>query len=177
MTAAEIIKGISLFEGLAPAEIEGVLCVCERARFEPGACLMRQGQPADSAFILESGAVDVMTRLPGGGEAKVAALDPGSVIGEMALLDSGLRSATVVARGDAYSRWSDHGPLTAVLLAEEMGIFWIDHGHGRYHFTFGDIDRMRYCGMGGKINGYLTIRRANPKCELDGLMEQGPVEE
>jgi len=98
MTAAEIIKGISLFEGLAPSEIEGVLCVCERVRFEPGASLMRQGQPADSAFILESGAVNVMTRLPGGGEAGVATLGPGCVIGEMALLDSGLRSATVVAR-------------------------------------------------------------------------------
>ena len=81
-----------------------------------------------------------------------------------------------VARGDAYSRWSDHGPLTAVLLTEEMGVFWIDHGYGRYHFTFSDIDRMRYCGMGGKINGYLTIRRASPKCEVDGLMENGQVE-
>jgi hypothetical protein len=82
-----------------------------------------------------------------------------------------------VSRGDAYSSWADHGSTTAVLLMEEMGLFWIDHGHGRYHFTFSDIDRMRYCGMGGKINGYLTIRRANPKCELDGLMENGQVEE
>ena len=82
-----------------------------------------------------------------------------------------------VSRGDAYSRWADHGSTTAVLLMEEMGLFWIDHGHGRYHFTFSDIDRMRYCGMGGKINGYLTIRRADPKCELDGLMENGQVEE
>ena len=43
--------------------------------------------------------------------------------------------------------------------------------------TFSDIDGMRYCGMEGKMNGYLTIRRANPKCELDGLLENGPVEE
>jgi len=98
VTAAEVIRNISLFEGLAPSEIEGVLHVCERAQFEPGASLMRQGQPADSAFILESGSVDVVTRLPGGGEAGVATLGPGSVIGEMALLDSGQRSATVMAR-------------------------------------------------------------------------------
>lgn len=82
-----------------------------------------------------------------------------------------------VARGDAYSRWADHGPTTTVLLREEMGFFWIDHGHDRYHFTFSDIDRMRYCGMEGKINGYLTIRRADPKCDLDGLMENGQVED
>jgi hypothetical protein len=82
-----------------------------------------------------------------------------------------------VVRGDAYSRWSDQGATTAVLLTDEMGSLWIDHGHGRYHFTFSDIDRVRYCGMEGKINGYLTIRRANPKCELEGLMERGPIEE
>jgi CRP-like cAMP-binding protein len=98
MPTAEVIRNISLFEGLAPSEIEGILHVCERAQFDPGASLMRQGQPADSAFILESGSVDVVTRLPGGGEAGVATLGPGSVIGEMALLDSGQRSATVMAR-------------------------------------------------------------------------------
>ena len=82
-----------------------------------------------------------------------------------------------VTRGDAYSRWADHGAITTVLLREEMGFFWIDHGHGRYHFTFSDVDRMRYCGMEGKINGYLTIRRADSKCEVIGLMEENPVAE
>lgn len=82
-----------------------------------------------------------------------------------------------IERGDAFSIWFDLGSTTAVLLLEEMGSFWIDHGHGRFHFTFSDVDRMRYCGMEGKINGYLTIWRANPSCELDGLMERGPIEE
>ena len=82
-----------------------------------------------------------------------------------------------IARGDAFSKWLDEGSTTAVLLREEMGHFWIDHGQGRLHFTFSDIDRVRYCGMDGKINGYLTIRRADPTCELHGLMEQGPIEE
>ena len=82
-----------------------------------------------------------------------------------------------IERGDAFSKWLDEGSTTAVLLLEEMGSFWIDHGHGRFHFTFSDVDRVRYCGMDGKINGYLTIRRANPQCELDGLLERGPTEE
>jgi hypothetical protein len=82
-----------------------------------------------------------------------------------------------ITRGDAYSRWFDQGATTAILLLEEMGSFFIDHGHGRFHFTFSDVDRVRYCGMGGKINGYLTIRRASTKCELDGLMERDPDEE
>jgi CRP-like cAMP-binding protein len=125
MTAAEIIQGISLFEGLAPSEIEGVLCVCERARFEPGASLMRQGQPADSAFILESGAADVMTRLPGGGEAGVATLGPGSVIGEMALLDSGLRSATVVAREPVAGYFLERDGFHMMLAQRNRAAFTI----------------------------------------------------
>jgi CRP-like cAMP-binding protein len=125
MTTAEIIQGISLFEGLAPSEIEGVLCVCERMRFEPGASLMRQGQPADSAFILESGAVDVMTRLPGGGEARVATLAPGSVIGEMALLDSGLRSATVVAREAAAGYFLERDGFHMMLAQRNRAAFAI----------------------------------------------------
>ena len=125
MTAAEIITGISLFEGLAPSEIEGVLCVCERVRFEPGASLMRQGQPADSAFILESGAVDVMTRLPGGGEAGVATLGPGCVIGEMALLDSGLRSATVVAREPVAGYFLERDGFHMMLAQRNSAAFTI----------------------------------------------------
>jgi CRP-like cAMP-binding protein len=125
MTAAEIIKGISLFEGLAPSEIEGVLCVCERVQFEREACLMRQGQPADSAFILESGSVEVMTRLPGGGEAGVATLGPGSVIGEMALLDSGLRSATVVARDPVAGYFLERDGFHMMLAQRNHAAFTI----------------------------------------------------
>jgi hypothetical protein len=80
-------------------------------------------------------------------------------------------------RGDPYSKWLDQGATTAILLLEEMGSFFIDHGQGRFHFTFSDVDRARYCGMGGKINGYITVRRASPQCELDGLMERGPIDE
>ena len=80
-------------------------------------------------------------------------------------------------RGDPYSKWLDQGATTAILLLEEMGSFFIDHGQGRFHFTFSDVDRARYCGMDGKINGYITVRRASPKCELDGLMERGAIDE
>jgi CRP-like cAMP-binding protein len=93
----EVIKGIPLFAGLESRELEDFLRIFQRVSFGVGACLVRQGQPADSAFILESGAAEVVTALPGGGQAAVAELGPGSVLGEMALLDSGVRSATVIA--------------------------------------------------------------------------------
>lgn len=76
-----------------------------------------------------------------------------------------------VARGDAFSLWADQGPFTTILMAEEKGIFLIDHGDGRYHFTFGDVDRIRFCGMEGKINGYVTIWKGSSRCMLEGVMD------
>ena len=96
--AEKLIRKIPLFAGLDRRELDDLLRIFQRVDFKLGACLTRQGQPADSAFIVESGAADVITALPGGGEVTVATLGPGSVLGEMALLESGTRSATVIAR-------------------------------------------------------------------------------
>ncbi len=66
--------------------------------FVPGAALMRQGQPARGAYLIESGEVEASVALPGGGELSVALLGPGSLLGEMALIEQGVVTATVTAR-------------------------------------------------------------------------------
>jgi hypothetical protein len=82
-----------------------------------------------------------------------------------------------VKRNDAFSKWVDTGDTTVVTLVEDKGAFLIDHNPGRYHFIFRDIDRMRYCGMEGKVNGSLTIWKGKPQCEVSGVMdrEEPPV--
>ena len=77
-----------------------------------------------------------------------------------------------VKRDDAFSKWEDTGNTTIVTLTEEKGAFLIDHSPGRYHFIFRDIDRMRYCGMEGKVNGTLTITRGRPQCQVTGVMDR-----
>jgi hypothetical protein len=72
---------------------------------------------------------------------------------------------------DGYSRWSDKGDVTSIKL--ERGLFLVEHGKGEYRFVFRDIDRERYCGMDGAINGTLTIRKGSERCELTGIMEEG----
>jgi hypothetical protein len=72
---------------------------------------------------------------------------------------------------DAYSKWTDKGKVTNVNL--EHGLFLIEHGKGEYRFVFRDIDRERYCGMDGTINGTLTIRKGSERCEVAGIMEEG----
>lgn len=69
------------------------------------------------------------------------------------------------------SKWSDKGNVTTVNV--EHGAFLIEHKPGEYHFVFRDIDRQRYCGMDGQINGTLTIRKDSEQCQLEGIMEEG----
>jgi hypothetical protein len=69
------------------------------------------------------------------------------------------------------SRWSDAGSVTKVNA--ERGAFMIEHGKGEYRIVFSDVDRERYCGMDGTINGTLTIRRGSERCEVAGIMEEG----
>lgn len=73
---------------------------------------------------------------------------------------------------DTYSKWADSGNITTVNL--EKGAFLIEHRPGEYHFIFRDIDRERYCGMDGVINGSLTIKRGSEQCVLEGeIMVEG----
>jgi CRP-like cAMP-binding protein len=64
---------------------------------EPGEELYRQGQRADALYAVEHGRLVVAARLPGGRELELGTLGEGDVLGELALLDGGVRSATVRA--------------------------------------------------------------------------------
>lgn len=77
-----------------------------------------------------------------------------------------------VMRDDAYSKWEDTGNATIVTLIDDTGAFLINHERDRYKFLFREIDRMRYCGMDGKVSGSLTIFRNKPQCVLEGVMDQ-----
>jgi hypothetical protein len=78
---------------------------------------------------------------------------------------------------DYFSKWADNGAITTVNL--EKGAFLIEHKPGEYHFIFRDVDRERYCGMDGVINGTLTIKRGSDKCILEGdiMVEGAPLGE
>lgn len=83
-------------------------------------------------------------------------------------------SVYVQRNRDSFSKWSDNGHMTTVNLAEGKGDFLIEHQkNGVYRLEFHGIDRERYCGMDGKINGHLVIKKSSSECELAGIMEEG----
>ncbi len=64
---------------------------------EPGALLFAQGDKGDALYVLLEGEVEVRTSNQAGRDVRIAALTPHAVIGEMAVLDGGARSADIAA--------------------------------------------------------------------------------
>ncbi len=79
-------------------------------------------------------------------------------------------------RRDRRSRWTDNGEHSTVTLVDQKskhpnGKLRIDHHGDAYRFAFFDVDRVRYCGMQGKINGSLTVTRGKSSCGVQGVMD------
>src|SRR5262249_40222524 len=64
---------------------------------QPEALLFSKGDAGDALFVLLEGEVEVRTSTEAGKDVRLAALKPYAVIGEMAVLDGGERSADVAA--------------------------------------------------------------------------------
>ena len=62
----------------------------------PGTVLMREGEEADGLYVVLGGRLEVTKRM-GPDDLPVGVIGPGEVVGEMALLEQGPRSATVRA--------------------------------------------------------------------------------
>ena len=117
MSTGDFIRTVPLFSGIDSKDLDTFLGIFRPVTFAAGECLVRQGHAADSAYILESGSAEVVAALPGGGEHPVTSLGPGSVLGEMALIESATRSASVTARS-AVTGYSVERDNFRMLLAQ-----------------------------------------------------------
>jgi CRP-like cAMP-binding protein len=86
-----------LFRGLPARELAALLGTAATCRFAPGEVVYRQGETAGGVFHIRSGTLRVTTRTADGREIVLAALGPGNTVGEVAALDAGPHSATVMA--------------------------------------------------------------------------------
>ncbi len=69
-------------------------------KFNAGDVIMRQGELGQNAFIIEEGKVEITVETPKGQSRVVGTRGAGTMIGEMSLIDSAPRTATVTALED-----------------------------------------------------------------------------
>ena len=98
MELIDILKNLELFFGLNVDEIYEVAKLCSERHYQSGQVIVSQGEPGDELYIITDGFVEVQLNKIQDEEAiTVVNLGIGQIFGEMALVDKGLRSATVRA--------------------------------------------------------------------------------
>ncbi len=91
---------LDLFKGLNLDDIHEVEGVARPFVFEAGQHILREGEPGRLLFVIAQGRASVRLNLSQEGVARsirIAVVEAGAAVGEMALLDGGPRSADVVA--------------------------------------------------------------------------------
>ena len=92
-----VLRNVPLFAGLDEVELDKLSKVAGRKRVERGSFVVRAGDSTDSLYILLSGRAKVTNSDEEGREIILAWLGPGEFFGEMGLIDSSPRSASVIA--------------------------------------------------------------------------------
>jgi len=113
------LRGVSLFAGLRDRDLEQVAKLVDEIDRPSGYVLTREGELGSQAFVLASGAAKVERD-----GREIARVAPGQVVGEMALLAEGPRTATAT-------------------LTEQSHLFVL--AHREFHSLLDTVPAVREC--------------------------------
>jgi len=92
---------VDLFAGLDKKDLQVLTNACQERTYKAGSTLIKQGDTGVGLYVIISGTVRItQANNPDKAEVDLGTAGPGSVLGEMSLLDDLPRSATVTAVTD-----------------------------------------------------------------------------
>ena len=96
-TLAQTLNAQSLLAGCSAEELADIAARSTVRGFKPGTAIILQGDPGDTLWIMLKGLARVSMVAANGREIVLDYAEPGAVLGEIAFLDGGERTASVVA--------------------------------------------------------------------------------
>lgn len=100
MELKNILKIVELFRGLNDAQLSQIEHIAQKRVYPAQTVIFEQESAGDCLYVIGSGQVEVKVRPNQGESFATIYLGQGQVVGEMALIDSGSRSASVIAVED-----------------------------------------------------------------------------
>lgn len=100
MDLKAILQRIELFHGLEDRQIDQIIGIGQENSYTKDAVVFAQGSMGDAMYIIGTGQVEIQIDAGGGKTFSPVYLGSGQVFGEMALVDQGTRSASIVVVED-----------------------------------------------------------------------------
>ncbi len=123
----QALRSMPLFSKLQERELLRIMQVADVLEFGPGDCVVREGDRGDELFIVIDGMLEILR-----GEQVLSEVGPGEHFGEMALIRSTPRSATVrsldvseliaIRRSEFFSILRKEHELAVKLLWQFLGV-------------------------------------------------------
>ena len=132
----ELLHNVKLFDNVQKKDLESIARSFKERTFKAGDVIAEEGKSGIGFFVIESG-----TARATHGDLEIATLGPGASFGEVALVDEGPRSATVVAETElkcwGLSAW-EFRPLAETNATVAWNLAKIIAGYLRY--STGELD-------------------------------------
>ena len=115
-----------------------------------GAELVRQGEASRGCYLIRAGSVEARVALPGGGMLSVAQFADGEMFGEMALIERGVVSATVVAQSNVDAWFVGRDDFRALVASRELSALEVQRS-----ITRALSDKLRV--LNDRVKGYPAV--------------------
>ena len=109
----DVLRDIPLFASLSKRHVKRIANLARPRRFETGSAIVRKGQPGETFFVILDG--NATLTLPKRRSEKLGA---GDFFGELALLDGGPRTATIIADTPVLTMWIARGPFLKLVRGD-----------------------------------------------------------
>ena len=109
-----LLQDLPPFASLEPAKLKLLAFASQQQRFEPGDALIRQGEKADALYVILEGTVAVSVASEEASRV-VRELGPPAFVGEFAILNQSLGTATVAAKTEVRALEIERDVLLRVI--------------------------------------------------------------
>jgi CRP/FNR family transcriptional regulator, cyclic AMP receptor protein len=146
----ELLRQVPIFAEIEPSKLKLLAFMSERVGFDSGKRLMRQGDPADAAYLIIDGHAEVILETPAG-PVIVATLGANDFVGEMGILGDVPRNATVRAKDrlialriskEPFMRMVREFPTMAVSIMQELA-HRVDSTNHQLSTALAEVKRLR----------------------------------
>jgi CRP/FNR family cyclic AMP-dependent transcriptional regulator len=115
MAVEETLARVELFADLEKQDLERIAKACVVREFRAGDIIVRENEVGVAFYVIDTGRVEVIKNLGTAGEQVLDSMGPASFVGEMALFDNHVRSASIRAVEDTrclvLTKWDFNAEL------------------------------------------------------------------